>query len=201
MTGQWQITLAAVVLMRGRTEEAFAMREEAAAVLLANPEPQAAGQLDLFDGYLELARGDRAAAASRFAEAANEVRSYDVDGVPMVFAESARAFLLLGDREQAETYRDLAATSHSVESAAFGANVAGLLQPDPARAVELLGQAVAEFDRLGMRLYAARAMVDLGRVMARAGQEPHQVLTSARDILIECDARLFLFEVEEVMAD
>jgi len=201
MTGQWQITLAAVVLMRGRTEEAFAMREEAAAVLLANPEPQAAGQLDLFDGYLELARGDRAAAASRFAEAANEVRSYDVDGVPVVFVESARAFLLLGEREQAETYRDLAGSSHSVESAAFRANVTGLLEPDPARAVDLLGAAVAEFDRLGMRLCAARAMVDRGRAMVRARQDPRGVLERARAMLTECDARLFLFEVDEVTAD
>lgn len=60
--------------------------------------------------------------------------------------------------------------------------------------------AVAELERLGMRLYAARAMVDLGRAKVRARQDPREVLERARDILTECDARLFLFEVDEVLA-
>src|SRR5207302_5744762 len=110
-------------------------------------------------------------------------------------------FLLLSDRERAETYRDLDESRDSIMSTAFAANVTGLLEPDPALAIDLLSAAVAEFDRLGMRLYAARAMVDLGRAMARAGHEPQDVLTSARDILTECDAGLFLFEVDEVLAD
>jgi hypothetical protein len=52
-----------------------------------------------------------------------------------------------------------------------------------------------------MRMHAARAMVDLSRAMARAGQDPHDVLDRARQILIECDANLFLFEVDEVTAE
>jgi hypothetical protein len=43
-------------------------------------------------------------------------------------------------------------------------------------------------------------MVDLGRAMAHAGQDPAEVLERARDILTECDAQLFLFEVDEVLA-
>ena len=42
-------------------------------------------------------------------------------------------------------------------------------------------------------------MVDLGRAMARAGHDPREVLERARDILTECDARLFLFEVDEAL--
>ncbi|MDP9269871.1 MAG: tetratricopeptide repeat protein [Chloroflexota bacterium] len=201
MTGQWLISLATVVLMRGRLDEAVALREQAAPILMANPEPQVAGSLEQFDGYLELGRRNRAAAADRFAEAANEVRSYDVESVPMIFSESARAFLLLGDRERAETYRDLDASTDSVLSAALAAHINGLLEAEPARAVDLLGSAVAEFDRLGMRLYAARAIVDLGRGMLHAGQDPREVLERAREILIECDARLFLFEIDEVIAE
>ena len=128
------------------------------------------------------------------------MRAHGVDTYPEIFPECARAFLLLGDRERAETYRDLDASTASVQSAAHARTVAGLLETDPARAIDLLREAIAEYERLGMRPYAARAMVDLGRAMARAGQDPREVLERARDILTECDARLFLFEVDEVLA-
>lgn len=199
MTGQWLISLATVVLMRGGLDDAVALRDQSAHVLAANPEPQSAGSLPLFDGYLALGRRDRAAAADRFAEGANQVRAYNVESLPEIFPDCARAFLLLGDREQAETYRDLEASTGSVQGAAFGANVIGLLDPNAARAVDLLRDAVAEFERLGMRLYAARAMVDLGRAMVHAGQDPREVLERAREILTECDAGVFLFEVDEVV--
>jgi class 3 adenylate cyclase/tetratricopeptide (TPR) repeat protein len=201
ITGQWLISLATVVLMRGRIDEAVALRDQSEHIIVATPEPQAAGTLPLFDGYLALGRRDQTAAAARFAEGANEVRAYNIESSPMIFVECTHAFLLLGDRERAETYRDLDASTESVQSAAFAANVTGLLEPDPARAVDRLGDAVAEFDRLGMRLYAARAMVDLGRAMSRAGQDPREVLERAHEILIECDAHLFLFEIDEVIAE
>jgi hypothetical protein len=187
--------------MRGRLDEAAALRDESAPIVVANPEPQAPGSLQQFDGYLALGRGDRAAAADRFAEAANEVRSYDVKSVPTIFPECTRAFVLLGDRERAETYRDLDASTDSVQSAAFAANVTGLLEPDPARAVALQQDAIGELEQLGIRVYAARAMVDLGRAMARTGRDPREVLERARVILTECDANLFLFEVDEVLAE
>ena len=41
-------------------------------------------------------------------------------------------------------------------------------------------------------------MVDLARQMTRAGKDPGELLARAREILIECDAQLFLFEVDEV---
>ena len=87
-----------------------------------------------------------------------------------------------------------------MQSAAHARNVSGLLEPDPARAADLLRGAVAEFERLEMRTSAARAMVDLGRAMASAGENPAEVLERARGILTECDAQLFLFEVDEVLA-
>jgi hypothetical protein len=37
--------------------------------------------------------------------------------------------------------------------------------------------------------------------MSRAGKDPSEVLDPAREILTECDARLFLFEFDEVLAD
>jgi hypothetical protein len=44
-------------------------------------------------------------------------------------------------------------------------------------------------------------MVDLGRAMAHTGNNPREILERARDMLIERDARLFLFEVDEVLAE
>jgi hypothetical protein len=123
-----------------------------------------------------------------------------VDNYPETFTECVRALALTGDMARAATFRDLDASSDSIKSAAHARNVAGLLESDPARAVELLREAVAEFERLEMRVYAARATVDLGRAMAEAGEDPAELLESARAMLTECDAQLFLFEVDEVLA-
>ena len=201
LTGQRLASVAMVVVMRGRIEEAVALREQAAPILAANPEPQAAAFLPGLDGYLALGRRDLAAAAALFAKATDGIRIWGADATPEVFTETARIFLLLGDQGRASTYRDLDGSTNSVQSAAFAKNVAGLVEPDPARAINLLKDAIDGLERLGMRVYAARAMVDLGRAMARAGQDPHDVLDRAGQVLIECDAGLFLFEVDEVTAE
>jgi class 3 adenylate cyclase/tetratricopeptide (TPR) repeat protein len=201
MTGQRLISLATVVLMRGRIDEALAIRDQAAPILAANPEPQAFHFLPQFDGYLGLGRHDRATAADRFAEAARHARAYNIDSYPEIIPECVRVFLLLGARDRAETYRDLDASTDSIQSAAHARTVAGLLEPDPVRAVQLLRGAVTEFQRLEMQVHAARAMVDLGRAMARTGDDPREILERAREILTECDARLFLIEAEEALAE
>jgi class 3 adenylate cyclase/tetratricopeptide (TPR) repeat protein len=201
MIGEWLTELATTVLMRGRLDEAVELRDQAGPIAAANPEPQSAGILPLFDGYVALSRGDRPAAAEQFAEAANQVRALNVESVPEIFADCVRVFLLRGDREQAATYRDLETSTDSIESAVFAANVRGLLESDAEQSIALLTDAVAELERLGMRIYAARASIDLARAMSGAGQNPRDVLERARDLLIECDARLFLFEVDEVTAD
>ena len=200
LTGQRLGALAHAVLLRGRVEEALELRNESVPILAANPEPQAAHFLPVIDGYFALARHDRAAAAEKFVEAATFVRAHSVESYPEVFTECVRALVLAGDTARAATFRDLDASTDSVQSAAHARNIAGLLESDPARAVALLREAVAEFERLEMRVYAARAMVDLGRAMAHAGEDPAEVLDRAREILTECDAQLFLFEVDEVLA-
>jgi class 3 adenylate cyclase/tetratricopeptide (TPR) repeat protein len=201
LTGQRLASLATVVVMRGHIEDAVALRGQAAPVLAANPEPQSASFLPLLDGYLALGRRDLAAAAEGFASATAALRITGPDMAPEVFAETVRTLVLMGDQGRASTYRDLDGSTSSVQSAAFAKNVAGLVEPDPLRAIDLLKEAIAELERLGMRLYAGRAMVDLGRAMARAGQDPHDVLDRARQILIDCDAGLFLFEVDPVTAE
>ena len=39
------------------------------------------------------------------------------------------------------------------------------------------------------------------RYYAAAGQDPRETLERARAILLECDAHLFLFEVDEALAE
>jgi tetratricopeptide (TPR) repeat protein len=201
LTGQRLVGLAMALVMRGRIDEAVAIRNQAAPVMAANPEPQALMYLPAFDGFVALGRQDRAAAADAFAESAKHARAYNIHSFPEIIPECARAFVLLGALDRAKTYRDLDASPDSIQSAAHGRNVAGLLEADANRAVAILREAVAELERLEMRVYAARAMVDLGRAMARAGEDPREMLERARALLTECDARLFLFEVDEVLAE
>jgi len=199
LAGQRLAGLALAVLQRGRVEEALAVRNESDPLLAANPEPQAAHFLPELDGFFGLARGDRPAAAEKFVEAATLVRAHSMDTYSEVFTECVRALALTGDVARAAGFRDLETSTDSVQRTAHAHNVAALLESDPARAADLLRAVVAEFERLEMRVYAARAMVDLGRVQARLGEDPAELLGRARDILVECDAQLFLFEVDEVM--
>ncbi|MDP9243726.1 MAG: tetratricopeptide repeat protein, partial [Chloroflexota bacterium] len=201
LTAQRVVSLAVVVAMRGRTEEAARLREEGAPLMAANPEPQAAQFLPYLDGFLALARRDWSTAADRFAEAAEYMRAHSVDVGPEVITECVRALVKVNAMDRAGTFRDLEASTDSILSAAHGRNVAGLVEPDPARAVQLLREAVTEFERLEMQVHGARAMVDLGRAMARAGDDPREVLDQAREILTACDARLFLIEAEEALAE
>ena len=198
LIGQRLTAVGFVMLERGRMEEAVSYRDEAATVIAASPEPQGAHFLPFFDGALAVARNDRPAAAEKFAEAVAVLRDFNVDAAPELLTEAARAFALLGGMDQAKTYRDLDESTDSVQSAVHALNIRGILEPDPTRAVELLRQAVAEFERLEMRIFAARAMGDLGRAMARAGEDPSEVLKRAREILTECDAQLYLPEVDVV---
>jgi class 3 adenylate cyclase/tetratricopeptide (TPR) repeat protein len=199
LASQRLAALALAILFRGRVEEAMEVRNESEPLLMANPEPQAAHFLPEVDGYFALARGDRAAAAEKFVEAAALVRAHSLDFYPEVFTECVRALVLTGDVVRATSFRDLDTSTDSVQSAAHARNVAGLLEPDPARAQELLREAVAGFERLEMRIFAARAMVDLGRAMAQVGDDPAEILERARDTITACDAQLFLFEVDEAL--
>ena len=52
LIGQRLISLATVVLWRGRIDEAVAIRDQAVPILAANPEPQAFHFLPQFDGYV-----------------------------------------------------------------------------------------------------------------------------------------------------
>jgi tetratricopeptide (TPR) repeat protein len=199
LLGMRLIALAGVVLMRGRIDEAVAIRDEAVPVLVANPEPQSDLFLPWFDGHLALARGDTGTAVDRFAEAADLLLAVNVDFAAELMPEVVRRLVLSGDPERAARYR--IEPSGSVQTRAHARNIDGLLEPDAARSVELLEGAAADLEALGMWILAAQAMVDLARAMSRADRDPRPVLERAREILVECDARLFLPEVDQALAE
>jgi hypothetical protein len=155
--------------------------------------------LPSFDGLFQLGRGDLREAVPAFVAAARHVRAYNVDAYPEMILECVRALVLAGERDRAVAYRDLDGAAHTGPSAAHASNIDALLERDPVNAVETLRRAVDAFERLGMRLFAARAMVDLGRAMRRAGDDAREVLEGARERLLACDAKLFLGEVDAAL--
>jgi len=201
LRGMRLTALAWVVLFRGRVDEAEAIHRASIPVLKENPEPQALLFVPLMDGNLALARGQDAAAAASFAEAIEQLRAFNVMAVPGAFPEIVRVLARTGRVEEAEGYRDLSRDVHSPAAQANAALVEGLLASDPAEARRLLQQGVAGLEGMGVRIDAARAMVDLARAMRRVGEDPRPVLERAREILVECDARLFLPEVDEALAE
>jgi tetratricopeptide (TPR) repeat protein len=193
--------LACVVLFRGRADEAMTIHEESLPVLEENPEPQSTMFIPMLDGYFALVRGAPGEAADAFARMIDQVRLVNVEGMPGAFVDVVRTHLRAGRSAEAQAYRDLSEHGRSPAARANAAVVEGMLSEDPMEARRLLAEGTAEIESIGMRIDAARAMVDLGRAIARVGEDPREVLQRARELLIECDARAFLFEVDDAIAD
>ena len=51
-----------------------------------------------------------------------------------------------------------------------------------------------------MKILQAQALIDLGRAEARLGRDPRSSFEQARDLLIACDAQLYLPEAEDALA-
>jgi class 3 adenylate cyclase/tetratricopeptide (TPR) repeat protein len=200
LVGMRLAALALTVLFRGRIEEAIEIRAEALPVIDANPEPQSAAWQPEFDAFVAFARGDRELAAERAASAADSAREYGLTGAPETLPVAVRMLLRVGQVERANGYRDLDGLEDIV-AAALGRNVMGLLEPDASRSVEILGEAVEMFEAMGMRLPAAQARLDRARSIASAGRDPSPLAEEARELLLACDAKLFLPEVDELVAE
>lgn len=197
LRGMRLTALAHVVLLRGRLDEAERIHRESIPILDENPEPQSQIFIPMNEGYLALARGMPDEAADRFAAMVGQLRSFNVENAPEAFTELARALLRAGRRDEGRAYFDLSEHGRSPASRANAAMVEGLLTDDPAGARRLLAHGAAALEALGLRIDAARARADLGRAIAAAGEDPTEVLERARQVLLECDARAFLFEVDD----
>ena len=191
--------LAGVLLLRGKIDEAEVAQRASIPIIEANPEPQSLVFIPWMDAIVAIARSANAEAADRFAEVVARLREMNVEAYPEVFPDTVRAFLRAGRADEAEEYRDLSREGRSPAARANAALVEGLLSKDPVEARGRIADAMATLEELEFPIDAARAMVDLGRAMARLGEDPRPVLDRAREILVECDARALLFEVDDAL--
>ena len=196
LRGMRLTALAAAVLFRGRLDESEAIHRESVPVLNENPEPQSQIYIPFVEGYLALLRGMHPEAIERFETMIDQLRDLNVETAPEVFTELIRALIHEGRGREGDGYRDLSESGRSPAARAHAALVEGLLAADPAEARRLLGDGTAELERLGLRIDAAQAMLDLGRAMRRVGEDPRATFERARDILTACDAQPLLVEVE-----
>jgi hypothetical protein len=197
LRGQRLVALAHVLALRGRTDEAKALRDEGALLLAANPEPQAFHFVPYVDGFLALARGDRSAAAEHFRDSARYLSAHSLEMGPEVITEAVRSLVRTGDRQAATELGELVPSMTSLQSAAHARNINGLLETNPDQAAVVLRSAVDEFERLEMHVLAARAMVDLAWVLREMGKDASELLQRARESLVASDAQLVAFEVDE----
>jgi class 3 adenylate cyclase/tetratricopeptide (TPR) repeat protein len=199
LVGMRMAALALNLLFRGRVDEAIAIRTEALPIIEADPEPQADAWQPHFDAFVALERGDLQLAAERASAAVESARAYGPSGAPAVFLFAARILPRAGQRDRAAGYRDLDAET-DVMGVSLARHVTGLLEPDPVRSAEILAEAVELLDGAGMHLYAALARVDRAAAIARAGGDPTPLAEEGRRIILECDARFFLRDVDDVLA-
>ena len=193
--------LAAALVFRGKLDEAETVYRASIPVLNENPEPQSQIFIPMVEGYLALTRKEYATASTELRTMVDQLRSFNVEAVPDVFTELARTLTRAGRASEAEDYRDLTEHGRSPAAKANAALVEGLLATAPSEGRRLLAEGTAVLEELGFRIDAARAMVDLGRAMAKLGEDPRPTLERARTILLECDARAFLFEVDDAIAE
>ena len=193
--------LAAALLFRGKLDQAETVHRRSIPILNANPEPQSQIFIPEVGAYLALARGDRATAATELRAMVDQLRDLNMDAVPRAFAELVRTLVREGRDHEAEGYRDLTEHGGSRKARANAALVEGLLAAGPGERRRLLAEGTAALAELGLRIEAARATVDLGRAMAALGEDPRPTLERARAILLECDARAWLFEVDDALAE
>jgi tetratricopeptide (TPR) repeat protein len=201
LRGMAQARLAAVLLFGGRVEEAEAELRGAVPILEANPEPQSHVFIPWTRGLIALVRRANDQAADRLRAAAEEFRAFGVDNNSEVFPDVVRAHLRAGRSEEARAYQDLTYGGRSPAAQANATVVEGLIADDPTESRRLLAEGVAALEGLGLRIDAARAMVDLAGAMAGLGEDPRPTLERARAVLIECGARGVLFEVDEALGE
>ncbi|HEX6329712.1 MAG TPA: AAA family ATPase, partial [Actinomycetota bacterium] len=171
--------LAAVALFRGRLDEAEATLGDATRILEENREPQSWLYVPMLHGYLALARRQPDEAVERFAETVDFLRGFNVENDPSTFPDLVRMLHRAGRAEEALAYRDLSVHARSPAARANASLVEGLLADDPDEARRLLAEGIEMLEGLGLRIDAARAMVDLGDAMARLGEDSRETLHRA----------------------
>ena len=180
--------LGCILVERGEIDEARAALDRANEIDAADPEPQAELLLRYARGLLASQLGDHEEAAAQLVPAIELARRFHADSEPQLYPPLLRALLATGDRETAETYRDLQEEGGSPFTTALGLVVDGLLAPDPRDAVRMLTDAVARLEAIPATTEVGRALLDLAGAQTRAGIDPTPALARAREVCTSSQA-------------
>ena len=196
LTGMRYVVLAWILLLRGKREEAEPFLAEAARYLEGNQEPQLRLGLSEMFADAAMARGDDDEVLAHLRVGAEVASRYNVEqGGPMML-DLIRSLLDRGEIDEARRAREVLGRGEAPRTRTFAVVADGLMAEDPNDAVRLLGEACASLEEIGVRIDLARALLDLGRAERRAGIDGRASFERAREILVACDARLFLPEAE-----
>ena len=202
LTGMRYVVLAWILLLRGRLDEAEPLLAEARRYLEGNHEPQL--QLGLSEVLADaaMARGDENEALAHRRAGAEVASDYNVEqGGPMML-DLIRSLINRGELDEARRAREVLGRGEAPRTRAFAEVGDGLMAEDRNDAVRLLREACASLEEIGVRIDLARALLDLGRAERRAGIDGRPSFERARELLVACDARLFLPQVEaELVGD
>ncbi len=192
--------LSHALMEQGKLDEAGQVLSEATSIARANPEPQ--NDLPLIEarGVLAALNGDLEESARELMPGVELARSFHVDAFVEGFEHLGRALVELDRREEATSYRDLSLRGTSPHALAMGMVVDGLVTNDPEESVRLIREGTDGLERLGVRAGLGRALVDLARAEAAAGQDPAATLAEARRVLTDCGAFGWLPDVERAEA-
>ena len=192
--------LAQVVLMRGKVAEAEGYIVRAHELLRGDEEPQGEIPRSWTEAMLASARRAQDEALSHLQHGVELSERFSVDLTPQLELDLIRMLVPRGEHDEARAARAVLGLGWSPFTRACSDAADGLLAPDAAAAIGPLQAAVDAFDALGTRVDLARALLDLGRAERSAGLDPRPSLERARALLVECDARYFLPEVDEELA-
>ncbi len=199
LVGMMLDSLAWIAVTRGRVAEAREAHDTAERILAAHAEHQAAAIQVVLEAMIARALGERAGELAQLRAAIGHVES--IESHRELFPDVVRRAIALGDRELAERYRDVASQALFGPTRAAALNADGLLASDPDEQVRLLAEAVDRFEELGTTVLQAQALIDLGEAEARVGRDPRQTLERARELLVACDAQLYLADVDAAFAE
>jgi len=189
-----------VQLARGDIEAAEASMRRADEILEGVPEPQVDVFREEIRAALAMAAGDEDEALAHLRLGVGYARDYTVDNDPQVVLQLVRFLVPRDGGEEADGARRLLHEGHSPLTRACATVADGLLASDPGEAVVLLGDAADRLEALGTRIDLARALLDLGRAERRVGQDPRRTFERSRDLLLGCEALLYLPEVDAELA-
>jgi class 3 adenylate cyclase len=190
--------------VRGESDDAERVLEEARPILADNPEPWLQAWVPLIAGHIAQGRGRDREAAEILAQGARPLLArIFVWGGKNLLIECVRSLARVGRTDEARLFRDRLDTLavSSAPSRAMLAWADGLLEPQPAAAHRMLVDAVGRFEQLENHIERGRCLIDLAAVERRMGEDPTPTATRARDTLDASGARLFTRELSAVPLD